>query len=151
MLLKAIAIAVRAFSEAKVKQHLKMWRTVKKNPGMVSAPSFWRLAQMRGLSVPSSVGSSPRTRNMLDAHASCTNILNEYCVLDVSQSVDRTALRQNGEMLTLTRTCGNIFVPNACVKLSVQQCFAMQGYEGPLARPWLKLVAGGPAGPHAYS
>ena len=113
-----------------MKQHLKVWRTVRNDPTMVAAPSYWHLAQARRMLVPKSVHSSPRIRQLMNAHAACTNVLNEKCVLDISQGVDRVAIRLTGEMLTLTRTCGNIFAPGYGVKLSLPQCFAMQGVEG---------------------
>jgi len=113
--------------EALVKKHLKHWRLVKKNPKLSSSPSFWAICAGRKLLLPRMVTKSPRIRNMLDAHAACGNLFTKNCVLDVSQTVDRVALRTNGDMLTLTRTCGSIFAPLFGTTLSPAQCFALQG------------------------
>ena len=123
-----------AHCEAKAKEHLKMWRTIKRDPKLAAAPTYWQLASSRHLKVPVFVSSSPRIRNMLDAHARCANVMSDNFVLDGSQTIDRVAARSGGEMLTLTRACGSIFAPGAGVTLSVAQCFAMQGSVGPHTR-----------------
>ena len=110
-----------------MKTHLKLWRKVKKNESLKVAPTFWKLASTRRQLLPLSLTKSLRVRNMLDAHAACGNLFTKNCVLDVSQTVDRVALRSNGEMLTLTRTCGHIFSPFVGTTLSPGQCFALQG------------------------
>jgi hypothetical protein len=116
--------------QAAIKAHLKCWRQVKKKPALAKAPTFWEIAAKRKLLLPTFITSSPRIRNMLDAHASFRNVFSKNCVLDVSQSSDRVAMRTNGDMLTLTRTCSSIFAPYFGSTMSVAQCFALQGGMG---------------------
>lgn len=106
---------------------LKMLRRVKKKPDLKIVPTYWSLAESRGLRVPVRVAKSPRIRHLLDAHASCCNVMSGDVLLDISQSVERVALRTDGTTPTLTTTCGSLFSPSRGVCLSPAQCFALQG------------------------
>ena len=53
--------------------------------------------------------------------------MGENVLLDISQAVDRTAIRDDGTVMTLTTTCGFIFNPLTATCFGPAQNMAMQG------------------------
>lgn len=121
--------------KADVKKLLGAWRQVKKNPALTASPTYFELAHAKHLMVPKQVQGSPKIRSMLNAHAACQNLMTRVAVLDISQSVERCAIRVDGTVCTLTTTCGSLYAPFFGKVLSMEQCFAMQGIDLKLY-PW---------------
>ena len=121
--------------KADVKKLLLAWRAVKKNPALTASPTYFELAHAKRLLVPMQVQRSPKIRCMLNAHAACQNLMTDNAILDISQAVDRCAIRLDGTLSTLTTTCGSLFAPSFGKVLSMEQCFAMQGINLKLY-PW---------------
>jgi site-specific DNA-cytosine methylase len=121
--------------KACVKQLLTAWRKVKQDPELTEAPTYFELAHAKHLMVPKQVQTSAKIRCMLNAHAACQNLMKKHAVLDVSQAVDRCAIRLDGTVATLTTTCGNLYAPFFGKMLSLEQCFALQGINLKLY-PW---------------
>jgi DNA-cytosine methyltransferase len=109
-----------------IKKFLKLLRKVKKKV-LKTAPSYWYVARARNLQVDSRIANNARIRNLLDAHAKCCNIMSSNILLDVSQSVERTGLREDGTAPTLTTTCGSLYSPCRGMCMTPRQCFALQG------------------------
>jgi hypothetical protein len=57
------------------------------------------------------------------------NILSEACILDLSQSFGRNAVRKDGLVPTLATSCGRMFVPLHGKCLTAVQCLALQGHN----------------------
>ena len=95
-------------NRGRIRLHLRLWRVVKKNKDLKHAPSFWELATTRNWKIDPRIASSPKSRSLLDAHGAVMDIMSTDMLLDVSQSIDRTGLRNNGLVMTLTTTCGSI-------------------------------------------
>jgi len=71
----------------------------------------------------------PRERVTLDMLQRAQNILCDTCILDLSQSFGRNAVRKDGLVPTLATSCARMFVPLHGTCLTAVQCLALQGHN----------------------
>lgn len=71
----------------------------------------------------------PRERVTLDVLQRAQNLMTENCVLDLSQSLGRNAIRKDGLVPTLATACGRLFVPLQGTCLTANQRLALQGHN----------------------
>ena len=111
----------------KRKAHLIAWRKVKKDQTIKRAPSYMALAQARGLDlevVPQRV-----RRDLLDICSQEGNIMSNACVLNLSKSLGRTALRKDGLVPTMGHGCSGLFLPGSAAYLNIEQLMCLTGFD----------------------
>ena len=108
-----------------------MWRMVKKDKSLKRVPNFWELVESRKLLVPTSISKSPRCRAMLKTLSEHRNLIKKDVLLNASQTVNRTMIRADGLVPTLTTSCGWLYAPYHGAFLIPAQRMALQGVDMP--------------------
>lgn len=102
------------------------WRTVKADPKLKHCPTYFQLAQRRGVSADSLI-TSPRERVMLTSLSLSRNLMSENVIIDLSQSIQRKTMRMDGIVPTLGTGCSRLLVTSAAHLLTARQCLWLQG------------------------
>ena len=102
------------------------WRTVKGNPKLKHCPTYFQLAQRRGIHADSLI-TSPRERVMLESLSLSKNLMAEDVIIDLSQSIQRKTMRCDGIVPTLGTGCSRLLVTSAAQLLTARQCLWLQG------------------------
>lgn len=93
---------------------------------MTHSPGYFELATARGMSP---LVTSPRERDLLNIMQRQANLMSANCILDLSQSIGRSALRTDGLVPTLGTSCGRLFSPAHGTFLDPVQCLLLQGCD----------------------
>ena len=113
---------------ARVREYKQGWSKVLKTK-LKCSPDYYKLAEAKNLYVPKVIQESPRVRAAITAWSSTTNLFVPSTLVNSSQAVNRTAPKSNGQVPSLTTTCGRLFAPSAGVFLKPAQCLALQGFD----------------------
>ena len=99
-----------------------------KDKTLKSPESYFLTAARKGLRVNESV-TSPSKRSTLRILSQERVLMNKDVTLDLSQSLGRNALRDDGLVGALACGCQRMFAPYFGKSLSIQQCMVLQGMD----------------------
>jgi hypothetical protein len=100
----------------------------RRDAAMTESPGYFELASSKGIAA-ALVIRSPRERNLLDIMQRSVDLMQKTAILDLSQTIGRSALRTDGLVPALGTSSSRHFVPSSSAFLSSRQCLLMQGHE----------------------
>ena len=114
----------------KLQRHrmLQATRTIHKDKTLMSPDSSFMIAARKGLRVNQSM-TSPSKRSTLHILSQERVLMKKDVILDLSQSLGRNALRDDGLVGALACGCTQMFAPYFGKSLSIQQCMVLQGMD----------------------
>jgi len=89
-------------------------------------PTYFHLAQQQKIGANSMI-TSPRERIMLNSLSSVKNLMAQYIIIDMSQSIKRKTMRCDGIVPTLGTSCSRLLVTSAAQLITARQCLWLQG------------------------
>ena len=113
---------------SKRRLYVAAWRKVRKDQNLKNAPTIFELAEFNGLGLLT-LPLTARERVTLQALSSIQNLSQKEALVDLSQSIDRSAWRTDGLAPTLGCGCTRILAPHFGVFLSAKHCLWLQGFN----------------------
>lgn len=107
--------------------YLAKWRQVKKDKTLKHPPSYFELSARKGVVVD--IVKQPCRRNLLHTISMTRNLNTDKCVLNLSKSIGRNAVRSDGLVPTCGYGCTNTFVPSVANFLDVPQLMCLSGFH----------------------
>ena len=111
---------------SRARAFLKVVRKVKGDKKVRAPDSYFQQAHRARLRVGATL-LSPSKRSLLHLCSQERLMMKKFVILDISQSLGRCALRDDGLTPTLTCGCTQIFAPYFGSCLTMQHCMTLQG------------------------
>ena len=116
----------RPTTKVKKTKFLKVMRIAKENPKLKAVETYFSMAARKGLQVDAII-TSPSKRHVLHVLSQERLLMQPNTILDLSQSLGRNSIRDDGLVATLSCGCSHMFAPFFGDYLSAKQCMLLQG------------------------
>ena len=109
------------------REYLKQWRKIKNNPQLKHVPTYFELAERRGLATGHI--KQPAKRCMLLVASQHQNIMTKSAIMNYGKTFGRHQFRKDGLVPTLGHGCTTFFLPAFARCLTIPQLLCLSGFH----------------------
>ena len=109
------------------REYLKRWRKVRQDSKLKSVPTYFELAQARGVSTDHI--RQPGRRCMLIIASQHQNIMTPNAIMNYGKTFGRHQFRKDGLVPTLGHGCTTFFLPASASCLTIPQLLCLSGFH----------------------
>ena len=109
------------------REYLKQWRNIKNNPQLKHIPTYFELAEQRGLDTGRI--KLPARRCMLLVMSRHQNIMTKSAIMNYGKTFGRHQFRKDGLVPTLGHGCTTFFLPAFAQCLTIPQLLCLSGFH----------------------
>ena len=120
------------------REYLKQWRKLRKNPKLKHAPTYFELAEQRGLATGHI--KQPAKRCMLLVASRQQNIMSKNAIMNIGKTFGRHQFRKDGFVPTLGHGCTTFFLPGFAQFLTIPQLLCLSGFHPTLNKKVFELA-----------
>ena len=107
------------------REYLKQWRQIKKKPKLKKVPTYFELAELRGLATRHI--KQPAKRCMLLVASRHQNIMTKDAIMNYGKTFGRHQFRKDGLVPTLGHGCTTFYLPAFARCLTIPQLLCLSG------------------------